>query len=1021
MPVIPKSSWWHLQGIPWTPPNSFSKWATAQGLDVAQLTPERSTDLIKVSFTLPRREPPEGFPSASEILNMPWGERSRWVKRIERAGGVGKLYGADPADFKALETLLIELSNETIRILEDNPDGGINSSPESSTLTATLPLEQLTRILGIADRSYLAIGDIQGNTHEFFGWDGDLRLSNQLAQLTEGLSVSVSAATINLAGQTFAPTATSNLNPADLSESAIQSGISIGEITFSNTSPGNASNPGGFPYNENTYIYSGSLAYGYYKFPTTGSFRKPINLSSVEIALNEPGIGQKVPEGQQSLQDLLIAFQANIGGSATGVQVSQTGSGKFSSADAGERDLDVSVIAGTLPNPSLTLLSGNPAATPIEPLGALLWGSAKAPKVVSSSFSFNDNELGFFRSRAQRLIEDLALAGITTLGSAGDSGSGNLGSIGIAWPEARTVFDHVFSVGGTSLSTPVNYESDINGDISVRLLIDEALQGNQEAIKILGLSGTQTIDSGGKARLVEVPWNQTTLYIPVDDPEFSPRLVFDLHQNNAGSGGVLPGKRVNYQKRGSLKPRSVNDKQFGRNGRGFPDVSALAGGNSVYTVINSLSTQPDGGPAYAGNGGTSASSPLMAAYTGIVNVLFESVKLPRLGYATDLYYAASVVAPSSFFDVVIGNNTTSYAQSADLSNPGPPYENLSGSGQPITPTGLGYEATSGYDLTTGLGSPNGTMLAATLVSVATQQLNPSTHQPLFAGASNRDSKLNAADQGRVIAWGQNLLNRARVTVNGERIASLSSFTPSTLTWDERLAGLSLLPNTATLPLEAAQGSPQGDAVGLSLKKGDQLQIKTGKQHLKAQAVPYTNSFGFVELGNAIKTADPNDPEVRLFQPFSTVNRAPGLRKTGEIRAVLTMRRGSDSSPLQLGIYRIANGDGDLITGKSRLRPGDTSYLAAAEDRLIGGWIDAPADPYGWSELTLDGFKEGRQLAFLLKTGDTIVSSFDTANPGNVVQALGYGLNTYGFEAPGTSNRDFQDLVFRLDFNGLGLG
>ena len=418
----------------------------------------------------------------------------------------------------------------------------------------------------------------------------------------------------------------------------------------------------------------------------------------------------------------------------------------------------------------------------------------------------------------------------------------------------------------------------------------------------------------------------------------------------------------------------------------------------------------------------------MAAYTGILNVLFKSLNLPRLGYATDLYYAAASIAPSSFFDVVIGNNTTSYAQSSELINPGSPeYANLSIEGdsiqtsQPITPTGLGYEAKPGYDLTTGLGSPNGTMLAATLVSPATQQRNPAEEQNLFTGASNRDSKLKATNQGRLIAWGQNLQSNAQLERNGERIASLNSFTPDPLTWNEQMAGLSLLPNADLYPLESAGGSPQGDAVGISLRKNDQLRIQSGGKHLKAQAVPYTNPFGFVELGKAVKTSDPNAPEVRLFQPFSTVNRAPGLKRNGETRAIITMRRGGDPTPLQLGIYRIANGDGDLITGQKRLQPGDSTYLTTAEERLFGGWIDAPTDAYGWSELTLDGFKEGKQLAFLLKAGDSVVSSFDTANADQSVQALGYGLNTFGFEAPGSSARDFQDLVFRLDFNGLGLG
>jgi hypothetical protein len=106
--------------------------------------------------------------------------------------------------------------------------------------------------------------------------------------------------------------------------------------------------------------------------------------------------------------------------------------------------------------------------------------------------------------------------------------------------------------------------------------------------------------------------------------------------------------------------------------------------------------------------GTSASTPLWASLASQVNAIFKDQGLPNLGYANDLFYIAAAIAPAGFNDVTWGNNTSSFLK-------GGPYTS---DGEPITPTGYGYYAGPGYDLVTGLGTPNGVLVARALTAIA---------------------------------------------------------------------------------------------------------------------------------------------------------------------------------------------------------------------------------------------------------------------------------------------------------------
>lgn len=142
----------------------------------------------------------------------------------------------------------------------------------------------------------------------------------------------------------------------------------------------------------------------------------------------------------------------------------------------------------------------------------------------------------------------------------------------------------------------------------------------------------------------------------------------------AGGGGVseafpLPG----YQSNANV-PSSVNP--GGKRGRGVPDVTGDGDSATGYKIYF------DGSKAVVG--GTSAVAPLWAALIARINQKLGG----RVGFVNPQLYA---LAPNSgaFNDIVVGDNKCSYQTSNDV----------------------GYTAGPGWDACSGLGSPNGAVLA----------------------------------------------------------------------------------------------------------------------------------------------------------------------------------------------------------------------------------------------------------------------------------------------------------------------
>ncbi len=131
--------------------------------------------------------------------------------------------------------------------------------------------------------------------------------------------------------------------------------------------------------------------------------------------------------------------------------------------------------------------------------------------------------------------------------------------------------------------------------------------------------------------------------------------------------------------------------------RNFPDVALTA--DDVLVIA-------DGGLEYIGVGGTSCATPLWAGFTALVNQLAASGGRASVGFINPALYAIATGPnyANCFHDITTSNNKWS--------------------GSPNL-----FNATNGYDLCTGLGTPNGTNLIFALAAT----VNPITHVSAPAG------------------------------------------------------------------------------------------------------------------------------------------------------------------------------------------------------------------------------------------------------------------------------------------------
>jgi hypothetical protein len=941
----------------------------------ATLVDAVASTTVTVGLTLNRANDP------TALLAGDWATRQA---ALADQTTVWSTYGADPATYAAMVGAVQAIVGSAA--LTNATDTGYVSSAADRTIWMTLTPAEFSALFGtdlLSVQSQPGNAQTDGNVTQYaLAWGGSLSLPSNIAANVNGLWV-------EQGGPVDFNVPISN--PAILNTTGVP--LSTGPLGVGNSSPSASI----------VHATSTALA-GAYDFPLATGTQTPA------VAL---------VEGNVPVQSQLFAaynqYRQAIGLNAVTAAQFQVLSGTNSSTNAssGELTLDISVLAGAAPT-STQLLYSDLGGTAYNAYQQAFFDTVNNPGVLSSSFAIYGQPTANspFQTAFQQLFVDGALSNVSVHVAAGDSGSDAANYNGVANVNNSLSPAMALVVGGNSIATLNTAQA----DPTLAGLVALALQNDPATVFQLMASGLKTLP----ANLANTPsadpattltamfqsvWN--AFNVTQRNPN---TLQVGLGNHSSGTGGVNTSLPVpSYQSAFGLDPTSSTG-----TGRGTPDVSALAAGDTSYAVLSAQYVDNPSNPLIANNGGTSAASPLWAALTAQFDVVFQDQGLPQLGFYNDLLYTAAVIAPAAFNDVTLGNNVTSfYASSATTGYYNP------NTGTYMVPTGDGYTAGAGYDLASGLGSPNGVLLARALTEIAHSQTSFSS-VPGVIDLNGPNSWVSGANQSLLFQT----MSSAAVNVKlftGSGSASYTSAASSPYAWTSQLAEQSLQPDFDPNLVTLFDKQTQGALAQSTVSSGDIVAVNIDAATTKATRAGLSTAFGFADFfsGNG-------DSAVRVARPVAVAETAGGQN---DQNAVVRLRSDGQDS-LSVEFYRVDDMSGTI----NGLQPGQAGYAAAADARAYSDTsgdtlIKGPS--YGNYEQTeLMGVNAGDLIAMKLVNnshGNTywgFAQANETVNGASIGHLWNYGVNTWGWEdGYGGGDRDYNDLIVGVDFtsaSGHGL-
>ncbi len=904
------------------------------------------------------------------LLAADWGTRQKTLAELNDAGALWTAYGADQALFDTVTTALTSAPYNLTLLTDSNAATHGNYVTSAESRTIWLEINTGTEFADLFQTPLFYYDDPGRNGEEFYFWNGDLALPEEW--LVDGIWFDTSNSPPG-----------SNLAPPGASATLLPGAQSVG----------NTSTQG--------QLLSPQDIAALYNFPLAD-----LNVATGAIGLIEPGIGNALRPGTtESFQELLAQYLAELGQTGTGTVYVQGEDGQSwadSDGGGGERSLDVGVVASANPNSDIVLYNGsgyrgNADASVFSAIQSSIWASPIPTSVISNSWGDAQSMTpgSVFYEAYWGLFVDAALSNITMLTALGDGGSGNETANGLTNVEYNVTSPYGILVGGTSLSTIVAASNDPSID---SLLVTPALGGNLSLIWQLVAGGLTSLpsDASDLQYFVESVWNQ---YLLSGNRITTSSRIFEggYYINTTGSGGVDPTQPVpSYQVDYGLNP--VTSDPLAQVGRGAPDVAANAGGNLEYLVPNADMTGL--GP----DGGTSAASPFWASLMLQINTIFVDQGLPELGYANDLLYIASAIAPPSFNDVQYGNNTSSFFTTGA-------YRTLNEAGTEyvaVTPTGYGYQAGPGYDLTTGLGSPNGVLLARSMTAIAHAKMYGTS--PDMLEADGLGGWTSGADQTLLFQTMSGGAATVGVDLGGDAMG-FTSMASATYAWTNRFAQQAMQADFDPALVRLYDMQSHGWVGQSSVSAGESLSVSINGDATDAVQGILSSPFGFADFVS-------DAGAVRAARPVAVAETARGL----DDQTVIVRLRQNGQDSVSVSFYRVDD-LGGTIDGH---RPGDAGYAAAAAGRgyqLASGGTSISGPGYGnFAQTALLDVDAGDMIAMTLtnKSSGNTYWAFAQANESVGGQQVGhlwsYGLNTWGWEdLRGGGDRDFNDLVVQFDF------
>lgn len=938
-----------------------------------------SAFVLNVALVMERANDP------TSLLESSWATRQKSLQALGDA--VWSVYGANPTNYGAVQAYLQD-NGYAIQ----NPTGLVNqqyvTSPESRTIWVSLNAAQFAALLGQTLMSGPNANPQYASQTTTLYWEGSLSLPDQLIAL-------------GVKGLWFDSSDFIGVVPA--SATWLQASLPQGAQSIGNSAP-----------SQSVQLLPNIIAQAYYNFPLADDLWNPSSATAVNtgaIGVVEAGIGNAVPAGP-SFNALLDQYRQSVGISTPASVTAYGSPSAYPSAGdlASERSLDVGILTATNPQSPLILYAGSGNSTDaFAAYQSAIWDTANNPSVVSSSFKFTSSQMvkdSPFLFAAREMLRDAALRNVTLLSSSGDTGSGYEFADGGVHVSIPRMSPYSLIVGGTSMS---GYAA-ASVDPSLAAIWTVLLAAGQSSSNLTmsdlktiwqlvgaGLNSLPTPSSGVNSPFVETAWNSYYLAGTV--------FTQGYLNNHTSTGGVDVTQAVpSYQEKFGLQPAEAGTMLTGR---GVPDVSALAGGNLFYVV-------PTGDMVgQTASSGTSAATPLWAALVSQFNAIFADHGLGPLGYMNDLLYQAAAIAPASFNDVTMGNNVSSFglggAFTTDIRETG----GGSPQTQQITPTGVGYYAGPGYDLVTGLGSPNGLLLARSLVDIAHKQMYFESVPHVLDGDAAAGWR-SGTDQ-TVSFQTASGFDMAFSLGTGQATMGFFSGPSASFAWTSQFAQQVLQPTFDPALVLLFDMQSQGFATQSHLAMNERLSVSINGTAAQAVQGSLTTEFGFADFMTS-------QGVVRVAQPVMVAETAGGL---DDQTAIVRIRQ-SGTDNLAISFFRVDDYQGSI----GRLHPGDVGYAAAAEARayqLATGGTSISGPGYGnYEQTALLGVDAGDLVAQRL-TDQTTSATYWSFAGGNesvggqhIVHQWNYGHNVVGWEDMfGGGDFDFNDLVVGIDFTSAG--
>lgn len=431
-------------------------------------------------------------------------------------------------------------------------------------------------------------------------------------------------------------------------------------------------------------------------FVAPGDFATIYNLKPLyDAGLDGTGETIAVVGQTQILPADIAAFRSAAGLPAKTVQTITVDGTGFSTGDEVEADLDLEWAGAVAKNASIIYVyTGSTSSQNVFNALEYAIDNQVAP-VISTSYGNCEANLGTFTATLQADVKQANSQGQTVTAASGDAGAADCETASATTATHGLAVDGPGSVPEVTAIGGAEFTGDAAGTVS-------GTAPNTTASATTFWSGTtNTTDtlSSALSYIPEMAWNDTTASIAAGN-------------GLSASGGGVSTVFAKPSWQAALTPVDGH--------RDVPDVSLNGSPNHDGSLICSQAffapaTTPTScttgfrasdGSSLAVVGGTSVGAPTFAGIVAILNQATQSSTKtpPGLGNINPTLYTLAVTTPSAFHDITTGNNIVPCTS-------GTPTSGSAATRCPTTaPFQIGYNAGTGYDLVTGLGTVDANVL-----------------------------------------------------------------------------------------------------------------------------------------------------------------------------------------------------------------------------------------------------------------------------------------------------------------------